>query len=131
MKKRRERGLALLSFSVALMVLVPLAGLGVDSAMLYITKERVNTAVLLAARSAAKTAGTNADATAQRVFDANFPKGMLGVEERTVTCKDGSIRASVQAPTYFMRMLRYQNVTVEAVAIYQASASPASDTARN
>ena len=125
--RKRERGMALLSFSVALVVLVPLAGLGVDSAMLYITKERMNTAVLLAARSAAK-AGANADATAQRVFDANFPKGMLGVEDRTVTCKDGAIRASAQAPTYFMQVLRYQSVRVEAAANYQA---PATDTARN
>ncbi len=114
MRRSGEKGLALLTFAMALMVMVPLLGLGVDSAMLYITKERLNAAVQLSLRSAQRSA--NPEQAAQRFFNANFPKGFLGIDERTVTYKDGRLHASVKAPTYFMRAFRYSSVVVEASA---------------
>lgn len=112
LRGRNQRGLALLSFAMALLILVPLIGVGVDTAMLYIVKERLSSAVQLTARSAARS--NDPAGAARRYFDANFPAGFLGVTARSVEYKNGSLRASVEAPTYFMRIFRYQSVTVTA-----------------
>ena len=111
-RRTNQRGLALISFAMSLLILVPLIGVGVDTAMLYLVKERLSSAVQLSARSAARSSDP-ADA-AKRYFDANFPDGFLGVTARTVAYKNGELSASVEAPTYFMRILHYPSVTVTA-----------------
>lgn len=111
---RKERGLALITFALSLMVLVPMIGLAVDSAMLYITKERLNSAVQLSLRSAQRS--PQPEEAVNRYFNANFPEGFMGVRQRIVHYKPGQLHASVQAPTYFMRVLRISVVKVEAFA---------------
>lgn len=114
MRTRSEKGLALLSFALALMVLVPILGLAVDSAMLYVTKERLNSAVQLSLRSAQRS--PEPAKAVHRYFSANFPEGFLGVTKRTIQYTPGKLHASVEAPTYFMRMIRVNSVNVEASA---------------
>ena len=114
MRMRSERGLALLSFALALMTLVPILGLAVDSAMLFVTKERLNSAVQLSLRSAQRSPEP-AEAV-NRYFSANFPEGFLGVTKRTLQYTPGKLQASVEAPTYFMRIIRVNVVKVEASA---------------
>jgi hypothetical protein len=110
---RGQRGLALITFALALAVLVPAIGLGVDTALLYVVKERLTSAAQLAVRSAARSA--EPEKAAQRFFDANFPKGYMGIEERVIEYKPGRLHAKVQAPTYFMRVFRFPTVAVEAI----------------
>lgn len=110
--RHNQRGLALITFAMALLILVPLIGVGVDTAMLYLVKERLSSAVQLTARSAARS--TDPADAARRYFDANFPEGFLGVVQRHIDYKNGELTASVEAPTYFMRIFRYQSVTVTA-----------------
>jgi uncharacterized membrane protein len=111
---RSEKGLALLTFALAMMVLVPILGLAIDSAMLYVTKERLNSAVQLSLRSAQRSA--EPAVAANRYFTANFPEGFLGVTKRTIQYTPGKLHASVEAPTYFMRIIRVNVVNVEATA---------------
>ncbi|BDC52014.1 hypothetical protein F183_A43290 [Bryobacterales bacterium F-183] len=112
-RNAKQRGLALITFALSLLILVPLIGVGVDTAMLYIVKERLSSAVQLTARSAARSTTDPSDA-ARRYFDANFPPGYLGVTSRKFIYRDGELQASAEAPTYFMRIFRYQSVTVTA-----------------
>jgi uncharacterized membrane protein len=112
-RRVRQRGLAMITFALALGVIVPALGLGVDTALLYVVKERLTSAAQLAVRSAARSA--EPEKAAQRFFDANFPKGFMGVEERTLAYQPGKLRATVKAPTYFMRVFRVPVVTVEAI----------------
>ena len=110
--KRREKGLALISFALSLLILVPMIGLAVDSAMLYIIKERLHSAALLSLRSAQRS--QHPEEAVNRFFTANFPEGFFGVRERTIAYKPGQLHATVEAPTYFMRVLKVPTVRVEA-----------------
>jgi uncharacterized membrane protein len=123
-RRRGEKGLALLTFALALTLLVPILGVGIDTAMLYVTKERLNSAVQLSARAAKKSA-QNPEAAALRTFRANFPPGFLGTgsSQASYNAKDGSVHASIAAPTFFMRMFRKDSVTVEATATVPTSPS--------
>ena len=112
-RSRGQKGLALITFALALAVIVPAIGLGVDTALLYVVKERLTSAAQLAVRSAARSA--EPEKAAQRYFDANFPQGFMGVEERSLEYQPGKLHATVKAPTYFMRVFRVSVVTVEAV----------------
>jgi len=116
-RRRREKGLALLTFALVLTLLVPILGVGIDTAMLYVTKERLNSAVQLSARAARKST-QNPEAAALRTFRANFPPGFLGTAngQASYDAKDGAVRATIAAPTFFMRMFRKDSVTVEASA---------------
>jgi uncharacterized membrane protein len=114
-RKHSEKGLALLTFALSMMVLVPILGLAVDCAMLYVTKERLNSAVQLSLRSAQRSA--EPAVAVNRYFSANFPHGFLGVTNRTIQYTPGKLHASVQAPTYFMRIIHVSAVNVEATAM--------------
>ena len=127
MRRQRQKGLALLSCALSLLVLVPVIGLAVDSAMLYITKERLNSAVQLALRSAQRS--PQPQEAVNRFFSANFPDGFLGVRHRTIQYHPGRLHASVEAPTYFMRIIRVSRVNVEATATLAVGASPAASPA--
>jgi uncharacterized membrane protein len=118
--KNREKGLALLSFALALLILVPLIGLAVDTAMLYITKERLNAAVQLSLKSAQRS--QEPGEAVHRYFTANFPEGFLGVKHRQIQYTQGKLHASVEAPTYFMKIIRIGSVNVEASASLPAPA---------
>jgi uncharacterized membrane protein len=123
-RRNKQKGLALLSFALALLVLVPLIGAAVDSAMLYIVKERLNSAVQLALRSAQRS--PQPENAALRYFSANFPEGFMGVRQRTIRYETGKLIASVEAPTYFMRILHISTVNVEASATLAPTAILAS-----
>ena len=48
----------------------------------------------------------------------------MGVRERRIEYKQGKLHAAVQAPTYFMRMIRVFSVNVEASAAMAEGAPP-------
>lgn len=82
-----RRGIGLVTVGVAMLVLVPMIGLGVDGSSLYIVRARlsqaVDAAVLAGAQSlnvgeniSSQTASATAFAT--KYFYANFPTGLWG-----------------------------------------------------
>jgi len=136
--RQSQRGISILTVTLALAVLLPMVGLAFDLTILYLVRTRLLTAtdaaLLAAARGLSKGSTPeqqvqNARNAAAKFFAANFPQGYWGttnlsfpppaVDEtsypnyRTVT---GA--ASVDAPLYFMRIFgsRYSTVRISAQA---------------
>ncbi|MBI4892041.1 MAG: VWA domain-containing protein [Acidobacteria bacterium] len=128
----KERGFALLVMGVTLVLVVFMVALAVDAAFLYLVRARLSASCDAAALAAARSVNVgmtlaaqeaSAKARANAFFSANYPAGTLntknlvvnivvaesGLRTRTVT-----VAASVQAPTYFLRMAKYSNVNVAA-----------------
>lgn len=116
MSRKRERGLAIVTFSLVAAVVVPILGLAMDGAMLCVVKERLTTAVEAAANAAGRypEQGEKMEYAARRFLDANFPQGHMGTGERRLTIKGDLIEVHVEAPTYFMKLIHVRNVDVVA-----------------
>lgn len=130
----REKGFAIVLTTIALTVLIPVVGLGVDASLMYGIKARITSAADAAAISSARNLSigltiaqqeTNALDTANRFFDANFPPGsFLTTASRTITptvaetayrTRTVTVDVSVAAPTLFMRYLNPNAVTVRTI----------------
>ena len=82
-----RKGSALILFTTMLvLVVVPIVGLAIDGAVLYLIRARLNAATDAAALAGARSLSTGLDiasqtasatATAQAYFNANFPVGAL------------------------------------------------------
>lgn len=116
MRRRNQRGLAIVTFSMIAAVMVPFLGLTMDAAMLCVVKERLTTAVSCAASAAARypEQGTKMESAVHRFLDANFPEGHMGTGARTVAIKGGQLEVRVDAPTYFMKLIHVRSVEVVA-----------------
>jgi Mg-chelatase subunit ChlD len=127
-----RRGIGLVTVGVAMLVLVPMIGLGVDGSSLYIVRARlsqaVDAAVLAGAQSlnvgeniSSQTASATAFAT--KYFYANFPTGLWGTSSPSVSVsvtqndathlRQVAMTASVTAPLYFMKILNFSSSTVQ------------------
>ena len=127
-----NRGMAVLMTVAILGFILPIVGLAIDAGIMYFVEASVSAAVdgsvLAAARSLSvgltlTDQTSSATARANSYFAANFPPGYMftsnpqvnvivaesGYKTRTV-----SMTASVQAPTYFMRMLGINSLTASA-----------------
>lgn len=139
-RNRRESGIAFIMTALLLVFSIPFIGLAVDAGTLYVIKGKLSAAVdasaLAAGRSvnlASTVAQANNQATtvAQQFFGANFPTGFMntiGAPSMNVTFNqqhyqssgnvngilDITVTASTVAPTYFMRIIGFNNVTVAA-----------------
>jgi Flp pilus assembly protein TadG len=118
--------------AAALLFLIPIVGLGIDGGMAFLVKSRVGAALDSAALAAGRSvvlgtdvasAQTAAQAAAVAFFNGNFPPGAMNTDSahRTVTAtltpqNNGtltiSVAGSVTVPTYFMRMVGINSVTV-------------------
>ncbi len=119
-----RRGISIITVTLALCVIMPLVGLGVDLTILYLVKSKLLAATDAAVLAGARALSQGADATAQRVnaqaaavkfFNANWPAGFWGTSNlsfptplvddtsfngyRTITAN-----ATVDAPLYFLRV---------------------------
>jgi Flp pilus assembly protein TadG len=125
-------------FTVMLvLVVVPMVGLAIDGAVLYLIRARLSAAVDAAALAGARSLSVgltlasqtaSAQATAQAYFTANFPTGVLRtynpvfsatIAQTALKTQTVSVQATVSAPLYFMRILGHANSSV--VANSQAS----------
>ena len=130
-REAREKGFAIVLTTIALTVMIPVVGLGVDASLMYGIKARITSAADAAAISSARNLSvgltiaqqeTNALSTATRFFDANFPPGsFLTNSSRTITptvaetayrTRTVTVDVTVSAPTLFMRYLNPNAVTV-------------------
>lgn len=118
--RTRRRGVAILFVASMLMVILPVAGLAIDTGLLFVIQERLSAAVDAAATAASRASGPEAahDA-ARRFFEANFPPGYLGtasepdlqIEQHQAAIK---ITATLQAPIYLLRLVRPEGPVVRA-----------------
>jgi hypothetical protein len=106
--------MAIITFSLASAVIVPLLGLGMDAAMLCVVKERLTSAAESAAHAAARY--PDHEASVKRFLDANFPEGYMGTTARTIKVDANQVWVKVDAPTYFMKLLHVRTVEVAASA---------------
>jgi Flp pilus assembly protein TadG len=115
-RRFRSRGLAIVTFSLVAAVLVPLAGLAMDGAMLCVVKERLTTAVDAAALAASHhpEKGPKMQSAIKRFLDSNFPEGYMGTGSRKVSLEGDQLEVRVEAQTYFLKLLHIRNVEVVA-----------------
>ena len=136
-KRRTERGFTLILHAIMLTGTIAAVGLAVDVGSIYMIKARLSAAVdgaaLAAGRSVNLTstladAQTQAIATANQFFNANFPAGYLnskGTPTVTPTFSqetdangnpsgvlDVKVAATVNAPTYFMNIFNINSIPV-------------------
>ena len=128
---RRRQGIVMLMFgALMLFVLLPAVGLAVDMGVAYAAKARLQSASDGAAIAATRSLNrglnmserqTVASETAQRFFAANLQNGWLGLSNPVATVtfpaappKTTAVQvdASVQLPTYFLRVLGTTSMTL-------------------
>jgi Flp pilus assembly protein TadG len=132
----RERGVILIILTLAFSLIVPLIGLAFDCGMLYLVRTRLSAAVDAAVLAGGRSLNRGQDIASQEAnaiqiatdyFNANFPTNIYGttnitfhttVTELADRRRLVAMNASLDAPLYFLRVLRrdYANVRVSAVA---------------
>jgi Flp pilus assembly protein TadG len=129
---RRRKGFVSVYVAFSSFLLIPMAGLAIDFAVLYSVKARLQTAVDAAAVGSGNTLnrGSLMDITAVndvalRFFNANFPTGYFGSTavyynstpvQGTLGIRTITINASQHVPMLFMRVLGISQSTVAATA---------------
>jgi Flp pilus assembly protein TadG len=138
-RRGKRRGFILVTYTLMLVAMLGMVGLGVDAGTLYVIKGRLSSAVDGAALAAGRSvnlgstlsaAQTQATSTATQYFNANFPSGFLGTGTAnfitpTFTQQQDaqgnptgiltiSVSASVPAPAYFMQLFGFKTINVAA-----------------
>jgi Flp pilus assembly protein TadG len=129
-----ERGVAIYITAAALLFLIPMAGLAIDGGMAFLIKSRLGGAMDAAALAAGRSvslgndvsgAETAAQTAALTFFNSNFPSGYMNTDtsnrsvSATLTPQTNgtlliNVTGSVSIPTYFMRWVGVNNITVSA-----------------
>ena len=136
--RNSQKGIALMLNALMLVFTVAVIGLAVDASVAFLVKAKLGSAVDAAALAAGRsvnlansvsTATTQATTMATNFFNANFPSGYFGASTPTVSptftqetdgngnvngVLDIKVTASVQIPTYFMRIFNISSITVAA-----------------
>jgi len=132
--RRRQRGFILTLYPLMMLfIIMPIVGLAIDAGILYMIKGKLQVAVDGAALGAARSLNQStvlasqeplAGATGIRYYHANFPNNWMGVtpvNDPTVSWANSStstavvdITGTVIAPTWFMRILGFNSVTMTA-----------------
>ena len=137
-KKRNQRGIAILTSSLILILAIPMLGLAIDSTVLYVVKCRLQGAVDGAALAAAKalargtddpTQVSNAQNSAATYVMLNFPQGYffttnvtvnpttdVTVDESVAHERIITVNAHVTVPALFMTWLHFASTNVNASA---------------
>ena len=133
--KKGEKGIVtLLTASGLVFLIMPFVGLAIDVGVAYTVKAKLQTAVDGAAIAAGRSLARGIDATTQqaaatdtakRFYHANFPNNWMGVTpvpDPVVTFPPAplktvivNISGSVAVPTYFMRAMNWNTMTVSAL----------------
>jgi Flp pilus assembly protein TadG len=132
-----ESGVTLLVGIVSLLFIIPMVGLSIDTGILYAVKSRLQAAVdgasLAAARALSLGSTTDAQSASAKQnavnwFYANFSNGNWGTSGTSMNTssvnvfddphnahlRNVTVTASTNAPTYFMKWLGFNSVTVSA-----------------
>jgi len=130
-----SKGVALITVTLLLLVIVPMMGLAVDGGILYLLKARLTQAVDSAALSGARSLSRGQDigsqtasatTTAINYFNANFAANYWGctvsvpvvsVTQNATSMRLVSVSASATSPLYFLRLIGKQTATIAASAL--------------
>jgi Flp pilus assembly protein TadG len=132
--RHRERGFILILYALMMLfVIMPIVGLAIDAGILYMIKGKLQMAVDGAALGAARNLSANVSIDSQEStagaagianFHANFPNNWMGVtpvndptvdwSQSTTSTAVVNITGTVTSPTWFMRILGFNSVTVAA-----------------
>jgi Flp pilus assembly protein TadG len=132
--RQRERGFILILYALMMLfIIVPIVGLAIDAGILYMVKGKLQLAVDGAALGAARNLNqttvlanqeTMATAAAVANYHANFPNNWMGitpVNDPTVSWTNSTtstavvdITGTIVSPTWFMRILGFNSVTLVA-----------------
>ncbi|HLG95484.1 MAG TPA: TadE/TadG family protein [Bryobacteraceae bacterium] len=139
-RRRNERGVVTLLYTLMMLfIIIPMAGLAIDAGIVYTIKTKLQAAVDGASLAAARSLNLNTSVTQQSgpattfatsVLHANFPTGWMSVAtvpDPTVTIATHtqdtsiplgevqiSVSETIQAPTWFMRILGFNSVSMTA-----------------
>jgi Flp pilus assembly protein TadG len=132
--RHRERGFILILYALMMLfIIMPIVGLAIDAGILYMIKGKLQLAVDGAALGAARNLSANVSIDSQEStagaagianFHANFPNNWMGVtpvndptvdwSQSTTSTAVVNITGTVTSPTWFMRILGFNSVTVTA-----------------
>ncbi len=135
--RSRESGISLMIGILSLLFIIPMVGLTIDVGVLYTVKSRLQSAVDGASLAAARSLNIGQSTTAQtdsarqnavNWFYGNFPNGVWATTNTQMTAssvnvyddaanphlRNVSVSATTSAPTYFMKWLGFDAVTVSA-----------------
>ena len=132
--RQAERGFVMMLYSLMMLfIVIPMVGLAIDAGIMYMIKGKLQTAVDGAALGAARSLSanvslanqeSNAGAAGIANYHANFPNNWMGitpVSDPTVDWSQSTtytavvqVTGTVSAPTWFMKILGFNNVTVKA-----------------
>ena len=130
--RHRERGFILILYALMMLfIIMPIVGLAIDAGILYMIKGKLQMAVDGAALGAARNLSANVSIDSQEStagaagianFHANFPNNWMGVtpvndptvdwSQSTTSTAVVNITGTVVSPTWFMRILGFNSVTV-------------------
>ncbi len=119
--QQEEGGIAIIA-GFTLFALTVLFGLAIDTARVAYVETKLSHAVSAAAIAAAKYETALANENAQKVFDANFPQGLIGSASVTpqITISENGDRVLVSAnttlPTTFGKLVGVNTLPVRAIA---------------
>jgi Flp pilus assembly protein TadG len=141
-RRRNQRGIVTLLYTLMMLcVVIPMVGLAIDAGIVYTIKAKLQSAVDGASLAAARSLGNQSNPTtfATSVVHANFPTGWMSVNpvpDPTVVATTNSantlpawetldntlplgetkiaVTETIQAPTWFMRILNFNSVTMVA-----------------
>jgi Flp pilus assembly protein TadG len=130
----REKGVALVLGTAAMVMIIPMLGMFVDVGILYAAKARLQSSVDGASLAAARALNLGQDPTQQQTnaqqnalnwFYANFPTSNWGTSNTQMTLnsvtfsvannvRSVQVTASSNVPTYFMRWFNISSTTIQA-----------------
>jgi hypothetical protein len=132
--RQGERGFILILYALMMLfIIMPIVGLAIDAGILYMIKGKLQMAVDGAALGAARNLSANVSIGSQEStagaagianFHANFPNNWMGItpvndptvdwSQSTTSTAVINITGTVVSPTWFMRILGFNSVTVQA-----------------
>ena len=132
-RRKNEQGIAILTTALLLGVVLPGVGLAIDAGVLYVVKSQMTAASDAAALAAARSLNLGQSVTEQNTiaisrarsfYLSNFPNGYMGTTNSSISTTltyldyatlQVAVTTSVDAPIYFMRLLRSGTPTVRAL----------------
>jgi Mg-chelatase subunit ChlD len=125
--RQKQRGGTLLLFTFAgIMVVIPMIGLAIDGAVVFLVKAKLSAAVDSGALAAGRSPSANATSTAQQYVYANFPIGWMGttftaapsvaVDYPATGMRRVTVNASVVVPLHFIAIFGVTQSLVPATA---------------
>lgn len=131
--KQWNKGAVLVIGTAALVMIVPMIGMAIDTGIIYTTKTKLQSSVDGAALAAARALNlgqtaaqqeTSAKLNARNWFDANFGTNYFGsqntvfadpvIQDTNLAVRNVTVTASTQVPTYFMKWFGFSNTPLSA-----------------